>query len=86
MIQRLSESVSVISSYNHKTSEVKPVSISWSGRIYPVLKVGLRHTYREGITRYHVFSVVSNNLFFRLILDTETLHWKLSEVSDGLPD
>jgi hypothetical protein len=86
MIQTLSEPVSVVSSYNHRTREVKPMSITWGGHMYPVLKVGLRHTYRQGVTRYHVFSVVSNSLFFRLILDTETLHWTVSEVSDGLPD
>ena len=86
MHQRIAEDVSVTTSYNHRTREVKPVSVAWAGRVYPVLKVGLRHTYREGLTRYHVFSVVSHQLFFRLVLDTETLHWKLSEVSDGLPD
>lgn len=86
MNQTLSEKVSVVSSYNHRTQEVKPVSIAWAGRIYPVLKVGLRHTYRAGTTRYHVFSVVSSQLFFRLTLDTETLHWTVSEVSDGQPD
>lgn len=86
MIQSLSEPVSVTTSYNHLKKEIRPVSLSWAGRIYPVLRVGLRHTYRQGATRYHVFSVVSSSLFFRLILDTDTLHWTLSEVSDGLPD
>ena len=86
MHQTLSEKVSVVSTYNHRTQEVKPMSITWAGRLYPVLRVGLRHTYKTGNTRYHVFSVTSDHLFFRLILDTETLHWSLSEVSDGLPD
>jgi hypothetical protein len=52
----------------------------------PVLQVGLRHTYREGITRHHVFSVVSSSLFFRLNLNADNLSWTLEEVSDGLPD
>lgn len=86
MHQTLTEAVSVVTAYNHRTREVKPLSVAWAGRVYPVLKVGLRHTYRQGLTRFHVFSVVSNQLFFRLVLDTETLHWSLSEVSDGLPD
>lgn len=86
MHQTLSEPVSVVTSYNHAKREVRPISLTWAGRLYPIVKVGLRHTYRQGSTRYHVFSVTSRNLFFRLILDTETLNWRLFEVSDGLPD
>ncbi len=86
MIQRISEPVSVVSAYNAETRAVRPISIEWSRRTYPVLQVGLRHTYREGITRHHVFSVVSNALFFRLNLNADNLSWTLEEVSDGLPD
>lgn len=86
MIQTLSEPVSVNLSYNHATRNVQPLSLVWAGRTYPVLKVGLRHTYREGSTRHHIFSVIAGNLFFRLRLNTDSLHWILEEVSDGLPD
>lgn len=86
MIQKISEPVSVISAYNANDRTVRPISLEWSRRTYPVLQVGLRHTYRSGTTRHHVFSVVSHQLFFRLNLNTETLHWTLEEVSDGLPD
>lgn len=86
MNQTLSEPISVVSAYNHLKREVKLLSLTWGGRLYPVLKVGLRHTFCTGKTRYHVFSVVCQHLFFRLVLNTETLHWTLTEVSDGLPD
>jgi hypothetical protein len=86
MIQRISEPVSVVTTFNAQTRTVRPVSLEWSRRTYPVLQVGLRHTYRDGITRHHVFSVVSNNLFFRLNLNADSLAWTLEEVSDGLPD
>lgn len=86
MIQRISEPVSVVTSYNAATRAVRPVSLEWSRRTYPVVQVGLRHTYRDGITRHHVFSVVSSSLFFRLNLNADTLSWTLEEVSDGLPD
>jgi len=59
MIQKISEPVSVITSYNATTKAVRPVSLEWSRRVYPVLQVGLRHTYRDGATRHHVFSVVA---------------------------
>lgn len=79
MIQRISEPVDVVF---HKI----PVSVTWSGRTYPILKLGLHHAYRDGITRHHVFSVVSQDFFFRLNLNTDNLSWALEEVSDGLPD
>ena len=79
MIQRISERCDVIF---HKI----PISLTWSGRTYQVLKLGLHHTYRDGVTRHHIFSVVSRDLFFRLNLNTDNLNWTLEEVSDGLPD
>ncbi len=86
MIQRISEPVSVITSYNAKTRAVRPISLEWGRRTYPVLQIGLRHTYRNGQTRHHIFSVTSSSLFFRLNLNTDNLSWTLEEVSDGLPD
>lgn len=86
MIQRLSEPVSVALSYNHQSRQVRPLSLRWSGRLYQIEKVGLRHTYRDGATRHHIFSVVGGKLFFRLNLNADNLQWTLEEISDGLPD
>jgi hypothetical protein len=80
MTQKIYEPVSVNLAYNHEKQEVFPKWISWKGRLHPVLEVGLHHTYREGKTLFHVFSVISKTLYFRLILNTETLHWKLEEI------
>ena len=79
MIRKISEPVDVV--FHHL-----PISLTWSGRTYSVLKVGLHHTYRHGATCHHIFSVVSSDLFFRLNLNTDSLAWTLEEVSDGLPD
>lgn len=79
MIQRIAEPVDVVFHQN-------PISLAWAGRTYPVTQVGLRHTYRDGATRHHVYSVVSHDLFFRLNLNADNLSWILEEVSDGLPD
>ena len=79
MIQKLSEKVEVGMSN-------QPKWIKWKNRIYKIESVGLHHHYLEGRVLYHAFSVTSATLFFRLILDTETLNWKLEEISDGLPD
>jgi len=90
MIQRISEPVSVILSSvgarRDSPAHIKPLSLHWSNREYPILQVGLHHTYHDGITRHHVFSVVAQNLFFRLNLNADNLSWTLEEVSDGLPD
>lgn len=84
MIQPISEPVSVSFAYNHEEKRVSPRWISWNKRLYPVSKVGLHHTFRKGNTLYHVFSVVSkNSLFFRLVLNTENLHWELEHISQN---
>lgn len=90
MIQKISEPVDVImSSVRARQGSpacIRPLSLYWGHHEYPVSQVGLRHTYRDGITRHHVFSVVGGNFFFRLNLNADNLSWTLEEVSDGLPD
>lgn len=72
--------------FNHQLRKVFPKEVVWEGKTYPITKIGLHHTYRQGRTLYHVFSVASPNLFFRLVLNTETLFWTLKEIADGLPN
>jgi len=85
MIQRINESVSVTTFFNHQDKSIFPKAIIWHNHSYPVTKLGLHHTYRLGSTLYHIFSVISRSYFFRLKLDTTNLHWVLEEISDGLP-
>ena len=75
--------VAVAFIYEPKKPEVKPVRLRWDGRVYDIVKVGLHHSFREGRTLFHVFSVASTTAFFRLVLNTDTLFWRLTEVSDG---
>lgn len=86
MRQRINTPISVSTYFNHKTHVVEPTSILWEGRCYKVRKVGFRHKFREGRNLYHVFSVLAGTIFFRLVLDTETLFWRVEEVADGIPD
>lgn len=85
MIQNISESISVSFVFDSEKSIIRPRALVWNKKLYAVKKVGLHHKFRQGRTLYHVFSVASKNLFFRLVLNTENLHWKLEEISDGLP-
>jgi hypothetical protein len=86
MFHKFSSPVSVSLAYDSKKTRVYPKWVVWNNRLYPVVKVGLHHTYREGRTLFHVFSVSSKSLFFRLVLNTDNLHWRLEEISDGMAD
>lgn len=83
MLSNPGEAVSVTLSYNHIKNTVIPKAVVWKNRLYPVTKLGLHHTYREGRTLFHVFSVATPTLFLRLVLNTENLHWKLENIADG---
>lgn len=61
-----------------------PKYVIWKGRNYTIDKIGLHHSYREGKTLYHVFSVTAFTLFLRLKLNTENLSWRLEEISDAV--
>ncbi len=85
MLEKISLPVSVRMSFNSVSRKVVPEIVVWNGRNYRINKIGLHHTYKGGRTLFHVFSVASDTLFFRLVLNTETLHWRLEEISDGMP-
>lgn len=84
MIEKIDVPVSVSFTFDSERKKISPRALVWNGRLYAVRKVGLHHKFRRGRTLFHVFSVVSRNMFFRLVLDTDSLHWRLEEVSDGL--
>jgi hypothetical protein len=83
MVQKIDERVSVSLTYDSKKNSAKPRAVVWRGKLYPILKIGFHHTYRQGLTLYHVFSVTTPTLFLRLVLDTESLHWKLEEIYEN---
>lgn len=60
-----------------------PKWVKWKNRVYKIEKIGLHHTFREGKTLYHIFSVTSGSLFLRLRFNTENLSWVLEELDDA---
>ncbi len=82
MIQRINAPISVNLVFDHKKRSVYPKYVLWENRTYQVTKIGLHHTYRLGRILYHVFSVMTPTLFFRLVLNTDTLHWSVEEIAD----
>ena len=83
MIQKLDLPVSVVLCFDHKKGISVPKKLLFEGREHLISKVGLHHTFREGRILFHVFSVADDTMFFRLVLNTETLGWTLTEISDG---
>jgi hypothetical protein len=86
MIQKLKAPISVYSLYNHKKRLFSPLFILWEGRRYKVLDLGYHHTFKNGRTLFHVFSVQTSDLYFRLVCDTDNLSWEVEEISDGQAD
>lgn len=61
-----------------------PKYVVWKGRNYTIDKIGLHHSYHEGRTLYHIFSVTAFTIFMRLKLNTDNLLWRLEEISDAV--
>jgi len=69
--------------FDRPCSLSRPTKLFWHGREYPITKIGLHHTYRQGSVLFHVFSVISSDTFFRLVFNSQNLSWLLEEVGDG---
>ena len=82
MNQKVDVPVSVLLYFNAKERSVRPLKLLWDAREYSISKIGLHHTYYQGKTFFHVYSVIANNVFFKLIFDTNTLFWRLEEISN----
>jgi hypothetical protein len=59
---------------------VKPTSVRWGSREYPMERVNLIHSTKEGETRIFYFSVSDKSTFMKLRLDTSILEWRLVEI------
>lgn len=84
MQEIIGEKVSVIMLYNRTNGMVMPQKMQWQGRVYNIEQLGYHHKVKMGKILVHIFSVLGNNLAFRLSFNTDTLHWTLEEISDGL--
>lgn len=84
MNEQINEKVSVVSVYDRFKGTVLPVKMRWQGKEYTITKFGYYHKRREGRAIIHTFSVSTDSMFFKLCCNSETLHWTLEEISDGL--
>ena len=84
MTEAINQPIEVLVAYKTGARAV-PTAMSWQGRLYRFNKLGFIHPQREGRKLLHIFTVSDGAMTYRLEFDTESLNWKLTEVSDGLP-
>jgi len=82
MIQDIKTPISVSLYYNHRKNTSFPISLLWEGRNYHIKKIGLHYSFRKGKTLFHIFTAVTENLFFKLVLNTDNLFWSLEQIGD----
>ena len=83
MINKIKEPVKVLMVFDRNPTEAKVAKIGWQNKTYEVIKLGFHHKEKRGRLLYHIYSVITDTLFFRLVLDTENLEWMVEEISDG---
>ena len=83
MLECIDEKVSMMLAYNKDKGTVKPHIMKWKQQYITIQEVTYHHLIKKGRELIHVFHATDGHLDFRLHLDTQTLHWKLMEVSDG---
>lgn len=83
MDEVINEKVSVILVDDINKGSTIPAKLRWRGKTYVIDKCTNHYKTRQGRTIVHVFSVASDMMYFKLSLNTETLHWTLLETYDG---
>jgi hypothetical protein len=82
MLEKINEPIDCIVIYK-KGNIIQPYKVRWRGIDYQINKIGYHHRQKEGRVLFHIFSVATNAMDFRLRHDPENLSWVLEEVSDG---
>ena len=86
-MRTLNERVDVIARFTaftpQRQSNTDIYKIRWQNREYKVVKFGLHHLETRGKILFHIFSICTPTLNFKLSLNTKTLVWKLEGVSDA---
>ncbi len=81
MRESLDEPVSVVMYFDALRRHVQPYQLTWQGREYRLGKVDFWHKTRRGDSLTHHFSIgdLGGTVYFKLALDSSTLHWKIEE-------
>lgn len=83
MIEQIHERVNVLAVFDRDIENIIIHKVRWSGKVYPISKMGYQYKQRIGRNIVHVFHVNNATIHFKLQFDTEHLAWYVMEVSDG---
>lgn len=85
MRESLNEPISVVFYYDAAKRHLKPHLINWHGRDYKLGPVDFHHKTRKGANVIHHFSMsdIDRTAYFKIALDTGSLHWALEEYMYG---
>lgn len=87
MVNSPNERVDVIVRFTHsipqRQSNADIYKIRWGEKEYKVVQFGLHHLEKRGKILFHIFSVCTTTLNFKLSFNTKTLVWRLEGVSDA---
>lgn len=72
--------------YDHKARQMTLLKLLYDGVEYRIVKLGMHYIEREGRTLRHVFCVNGESMFFKLVLDAETLQWTCEEIRNYAGD
>lgn len=82
MSEKIGDRISVNLVYDHFTNTAIPKHIRWKQKVYTITKMGLHYPIHQGRTLIHMFSVTDDHHCFLLSFNTESLSWRLEEISE----
>lgn len=85
MRKSLNEPISVVYYYDHRHQRVRPYLMNWQNQEWRLGPIDFHHKTRDGGALVHHFSLCDQdkNAYFKIALDTESLHWELEEFMLG---
>lgn len=83
MSEKIGEQVSVYCIYDHIAHTTTPRYIKWKAQTYTIHQVGLQYPIHQGKVLIHMFSVANENICLLLSFNTESLIWRLEEISEN---
>lgn len=86
MREKVDKIISVESKFLGDKKKLNINKINWNNRDYLIEKLGMYYKQRRGCKLYHNFFVYGGGLSFKLVLEADSLIWKLEEISDGLSE
>lgn len=79
---RMNERVKVLSLYDPVSGRMVPQMIHWGGQDHRVSEIAEYQQKRVGGIFFHMYRVHNGSYTFKLFLESETLSWRLEEISD----